>query len=39
VFLGETVSSWLWVGAIMILGASAYNMQVQAKRERQAKPV
>jgi drug/metabolite transporter (DMT)-like permease len=39
VFLGETVSSWLWLGAIMILGASAYNMQVQARRERQAKPV
>ena len=36
VFLGETVSPWLWVGAILILGASAYNMQAQAKRDKLA---
>ena len=36
VFLGETISPWLWVGAILILGASAFNMQVQAKRDRLA---
>lgn len=35
-FLGETISLWLLAGSILILGASAYNMQVQARQEKLA---
>jgi drug/metabolite transporter (DMT)-like permease len=36
IFLGETVSPWLWIGGAMILAASTFNVQYQARREKLA---
>ncbi len=34
IFLGEPVTQWLWIGGAMILAASTFNVQYQARREK-----